>query len=613
LTAGGPAVPMIDRRRAGAALALVLGVLGLLFLAVPAGAQIGSERITAYDVDIRIEATGSLLVTETIDYDFGFLQRHGIFRDIPVRFHYDDRYDRIYPLKVVSVDGSPGTPAKYKRQNAGNATELKIGDPDKTITGAHRYTIVYRVDGALNGFTDHDELYWNAIGAEWPVPIERATVRVTAPAQVTQVACFGGGTGSRLACSDANQAGSVAGFSETALGPGEGVTVVVGFAKGAVPEPAPVLDERWTFSRAFAATPGTVGGSLALLVVAVGGVGALAWRTGRDRRYAGSPVDTAFATAGDEERVPLSLGTFHAEETPVEFAPPDGLGPGQVGTLVDEAANTLDVTATIVDLAVRGYLRIDEIPKQHFFGKADWTLTKLKDQPALKQYERSLLDGLFKSGDVVTLSSLRNTFAARLKKVEEALYDDAIAQGWFAGRPDKVRLKWRLIAILALIVALIVAVVLAAATHAGLLGIPLVVGALALLVSAKRMPHRTAKGTGVLRRVQGFRRFILESEKDRARFAEQQHLFSEYLPYAIVFGATEKWARAFAGIDGELPQPDWYGGSGVFTAAAFSHSIDGFAVTTAGTITSTPAGSGSSGFSGGFSGGGGGGGGGGSW
>ena len=127
------------------------------------------------------------------------------------------------------------------------------------------------------------------------------------------------------------------------------------------------------------------------------------------------------------------------------------------------------------------------------------------------------------------------------------------------------------------------------------------------------MPRRTAKGTAVLRRAVGFRRFIVESEKDRARFAEQRHLFSEYLPYAVVFGATEKWAKAFAGLDDELPEQGWYGGPRAFTASSFSDSIDGFAVTTAGTITSTPAGSGSSGFSGGSSGGGGGGGGGGSW
>jgi uncharacterized protein (TIGR04222 family) len=605
---------MTDRRwRVLATLAVVvlLGVAG----AGAGAAQVGSERITAYDVDIRVEDTGSMLVTETIDYDFGFSQRHGIFRDIPVRLDYDSRYERIYPLKVISVEGSPGTPVKYKQENAVHADRLKIGDPNKTITGAHRYTIVYRVDAALNGFPEHDELYWNAIGTEWTVPIDRATVRVTTPADISQVACFGGGSGSRLPCGKADRAGRVAGFSQDGLYAGQGVTVVVGFAKGAVPEPVPRLDERWSFSRAFAATPATVGASLVLLVLGVLGVGALAWRTGRDRRFAGSPVDAAFATSGQEEAVPPSFGPFRAGETPVEFVPPDGLRPGQVGTLVQETANTLDVTATIVDLAVRGYLRIDEIPKHGLFGKPDWTLTKLKEADGLRPYERSLLDALFEGrGNEVTLSELRNKFADRLKKVEGELYDDAIGQGWFVGRPDKVRLRWRIIGGLAVVLALTILVVLAAVTKVALVGVPLLIAAILLLVSAKRMPRRTAKGTGVLRRVEGFRRFITESEKDRARFAEQQHLFSEYLPYAIVFGVTEKWARAFAGLDGELPQPDWYGGPNVFTAMAFSHSIDGFAVTTAGTITSVPAGSGSSGFGGGgFSGGGGGGGGGGSW
>ncbi len=608
---------MASRNAVGTLLAtVVVAVTALVVLGVgigPAGAQAGTERITAYNVEIVVEPTGSMLVTEAIDYDFGSNSRHGIFREIPVRTGYDDRYERIFPLKVVSVVGSEGTPDEYESETAGNYKRLKIGDPDKTITGAHRYTIVYRVDAALNGFPEHDELYWNAIGTEWTVPIDRAAVRVTTPADITQVACFGGDRGSRLPCSESDRAGRVAGFSQGGLDSGEGITVVVGFAKGAVPPPVPVLDERWSFSRAFSVTPATLGTSLALLAALLFGVSRLAWRTGRDRRYAGSPLDTAFATSGQEEAVGPSFGPFGAGETPVEFVPPDGLRPGQVGTLVDEVANTLDVTATIVDLAVRGHLRIDEIPKKGWFGKADWNLTKLKDGGDLRPYEEALLHGLFTGGSEVKLSAMRNTFAERLNKVQEALYDDVIAQGWFAGRPDKVRLRWRVIGIVAVVLAVGVLVVLAAFTHAGLVGIPLVVGALALLASAKRMPRRTAKGTGVLRRVEGFRRFIDESEKDRARFAEQQHLFSEYLPYAIVFGATEKWARAFAGLDGELAQPGWYGGSSHVTAASFSDSIDGFAVTTAGTITSTPAGSGSSGFSGGSSGGGGGGGGGGSW
>lgn len=599
-------------RRLAASVLLLLAVV--LLAAPPATAQGAGERITAYDVDIRIETSGDLLITEIIDYDFAANSRHGIFREIPVRLDYDSRYERVYPLKVLSVEGSPGTPDKYKRESIGNTERLKIGDPDKTITGAHRYTITYRVGGALNGFEGHDELYWNAIGTEWPVPIEQATVRVTTPADIIEVACFGGEGGSRLACAQAERAGRTAGFSDRRLAAGDGITVVVAFAKGAVPPPAPVLDERWSLTRAFAVTPATAGGSLLLLAVAVLGVVRLAWRTGRDRAYAGSPVDAAYATAGQEEPVRPSLGPFGGVETPVEFVPPDNFRPGQLGTLVDETANTLDVTATIVDLAVRGYLRIDEIPKKGWFGKPDWTLTQLKDSDdALLRYEQLLLDGLFRDGSPINLSSLRTTFVSRLETVRYALYQDVVAQGWFAGRPDKIRQKWYLIGGAAVVVSLVLLTVLVAATHAALLGVPLVLGSVLLLLSAKRMPRRTAKGTGVLRRVAGFRRFIEESEKDRARFAEQQHLFSEYLPYAIVFGATEKWARAFAGLDQELTQPGWYGGSSSFTPVGFAHSMDGFAVTTAGTITSTPAGSGSSGFSGGSSGGGGGGGGGGSW
>jgi hypothetical protein len=595
-------------------LALLVFASVVLFVApASAGAQGVGERITSYDVDIRVEATGSLLITEIIDYDFASNDRHGIFREIPVRLDYNSRYERIYPLDVISVEGSPGTPDQYERETAGNKERLRIGDPDETITGAHRYTITYRIDGALNGFDTHDELYWNAIGTEWPVVVETATIRVTTPSDITEVACFGGETGSRLACAQADTAGRTASFSDRRLRAGDGLTVVVGFAKGAVPTPAPILDERWSITRAFSVTPATVATSVLLLVAGLLGVSRLAWRTGRDRVYAGSPVDAAYATSGQDEPVPPSIGPFGAVETPVEFVPPDGLRPGQVGTLVDEAANTLDVSATIVDLAVRGYLRIDEIPKKGWFGKPDWTLTKLKEGDGLLRYEKLLLDGLFEDGGEVKLSSLRTKFVSRLQRVQNALYDDVVAAGWFASRPDKVRLKWYVIGGIAVALTLGLLVVLMAVTHAALVAVPLVIAALLLLISAKRMPRRTAKGTGVLRRVEGFRRFIDESEKDRARFAEQQHLFSEYLPYAIVFGATEKWANAFAGLDDELVRPDWYGGSSTFTPVGFAHSIDGFAVTTSGTITSTPAGSGSSGFSGGSSGGGGGGGGGGSW
>lgn len=594
--------------------ALLTAVVVVLAGAAPAGAQ-ASERIVSFDATVEIQGDGSLRVTEVIRYDFGANDRRGILRDIPVRFDYepDSKYERLTTIDDISVSGGPGTPDDLAVEDEGRLKRLRIGDEDTTIRGAHTYTISYRMRGALNAFEGHEELFWNGTGNYWPVPIEQASVTVRAPGTITQVACYAGPSGSRLTCDEASgSGGSQARFAHRNLSSFEGLTVVVAMAKGSVRVPPPILDERWSPARAFEASTLSLGLTAGLSLVLGLGLVRLLGR-GRDRRWAGSPVDVVFGNeAGREESVPL----FDDSHDPVEYAPPEKIRPGQVGTLVDEHANPLDVTATIVDLAVRGFLRIEEIPKKGWFGKTDWRLFKLKDGDGLLRYEKKLLDGLFQSGDEVELSDLKRKFATRLRGVQEALYDDAVEAGWFPDRPDKIRTKWRVVGVFALVVAFAGLVFLAAATHLGLVGIPPVVAALVLLAGAGRMPHRTPEGWAALRRVNGFRRFIDESEKERARFAERAHLFSEYLPYAIVFGATEKWARAFAGLDAQVAAATagWYGSSHPFNVDDFGDSMDSFAVTTSGTIVSTAASSGSSGFGGGGSSGGGfGGGGGGSW
>jgi uncharacterized protein (TIGR04222 family) len=600
-------------------LTVLLVVLGA---AAPASAQGFGERISSYDIDLSIEDDGDLLVQETIEYDFGGAARRGIERFIPVRFPYepDDRYERVYPIDVLDVETSAGTPGQTQTSTASNNLVIRIGDPDRTITGRHTYRITYRVTGALNGFDDHDELFWNVIGGEWAVPIDRASVTATLPGDVTQVACYSGPVGSRLPCDESSSTGATATFAHSALSPQDAMTVVVGFPTGLVPTPEPVLDERWTVGRAFALTPVTGAASGGMALAGVGAVAALGWRHGRDRRYVGGEVDIAFGNdTGQSEPVPLGGGT----PSPVEFVPPDGLRPGQVGTLVDEVAHPLDVTATIVDLAVRGYLRIEEVEQAGWFGQGDWLLRALDKAPDdLHTYEHSLHTAIFAGGPEVLLSDLKGTFATSLAQVQSELYDDAVDQGWFVTRPDHIRAMWTGIGIAVVVSGVVLTGLAAAFTSYGLVPLPLVLAGLLLLAFASRMPHRTAKGTGVVRRVHGFRMFIEESEKERARFAERANLFSEYLPYAIVFGATEKWARAFAGLDGALPDTGgWYvghhGGLG-FNYLVFSGAMGGFTTTTAGTIASTPTPTaGTSGFSGfgggGFSGGGGGGGGGGSW
>jgi hypothetical protein len=610
------------------------GLVGLL--AGPALAQSGGEHINSYDVAITIERNGSILVVERIDYDFDGISRHGIFRDIPNRLLYDKRYDRVFPIHVISVEGSAGTPDQYKLSTSGGELHIRIGDPDRTITGLHTYTITYEVRGALNAFAEHDELYWNAIGSSWQVPIDRASAKVTAPASLIGTACFQGETGSTLQCAESRSDGPTATFGQSNLQPYQGMTVVVGLPKGAVPEPKPILKERWSFVRAFSVTPMTASVALALLVVLLVAIGQALWRTGRDRRVVGSPIDIAFVTKGaPEQSVPL----MERGITPVEYSPPEDIRPGQLGTLKDEVANPLDVTATIVDLAVRGYLRIEEIPKEGWFGKPDWRLVKLKEPDTeLMAYEQKLFDGLFEDATVesiqevprpdeqaparpdqsqqveqVLLSGLKQRFAARLHEVQKALYADAVKRGWFPERPDKVRTRWHGRAILLLLAGIGLTVLLAAKTHLGLIAIPVVIAGLVLLAGANDMPRRTAKGTGLVRRVRGFRTYIDTAEAQEARFQERENIFSKYLPYAIVFGLTEKWARAFAALGQEPAQANWYVGTRPFAFNTFASSIDHFTVSSAGTIASTPGGSGGSGFGGGSSGGGGGGGGGGSW
>jgi hypothetical protein len=599
--------------------AICLGVLATASIGAahaPAASAAGFETTTAYDVDITIDPNGDIHVVESIEYDFGSAEHHGIYRDIPTRVWYDDTYDRTYPLRVDSVTGSPGTPVQYAVEDAGNGqTRIKVGDPDQLVTGVHSYRIAYTVQGALDAFADHDELYWNAIGTEWTTGIDRATVEVHAPGEILGVACFQGDRGSSEPCDRSSTQGQTARFAQAGLFPYEGLTVVVGIAKGAVTVQPPILQERWNPARAFAVTPttGGIGGVVAVLGIA--GFGFLAWTRGRDRRYVGSQVDQVMGNPTGESQ-PVPLGEADAE-APVEYAPPEQIRPGQLGTLIDERANTLDVSATIVDLAVRGFLVIHEIPKEGLFGKPDWRLVRLQaDDAALLPYERSLLSALFRDGDDTTLSALRTTFAERLSKVEDALYVDAQRQGWFAARPDKVRSRWRLLGLGLTVLGGAMTVLLAATTHLGLIGLGALVVGLVFLFGAGRMPARTAKGTAMLRRVRGFRQVIATADRYMARWAEQENVFPAMLPYAIVFGLTDKWATTFAALATDpstTPAMAWYVPINTFSVGGFAEAIDGFTVATSGTMTSTPAGSGASGFSGGFSGGGGGGGGGGSW
>ncbi len=583
----------------------------------PSVSAVESWTITSFDALYNIRSDGVVEVTEDIQVDFGTLQKHGIFRDIPVEYAYDPDHTRSTPIKVRGVDdGSKSW--RYETSRSGANLRIKIGDPDREVSGRQRYRIRYEISGALNAFDDHDELYWNSTGHEWEAPIESSSATVQAPEPgINRVACFQGRRNSTTPCAS-QLVGGEARFSTGMLPVGHGLTVVVALPKGLVDVPPPRLIEQKDAGELVADFLGLSPLPIALagvvLVLVAAAVFRLWWLNGRDHWFG----DAYYLNPAASER---SRPLFARDTIVPEFAPPPApksrrpLRPAEIGLLMDERADTLDVSATIVDLAVRGYMRIEETARRKY------TFHRLKEaDEELLPYERALLGALFQSGEVVEMRDLQDSFYDDLALVKEGLYDQGVrADNFFPRNPNSVRTTYVLLGLVFAGLG-VGAAVLAGQAGFGIVPAPLVLGGLAVSMLSPAMPRRTGAGRELYRRGLGFREFMVTAGADHARFQEEENIFDKYLPYAIVFGCTDKWARTFQGLEGRPgttagTMPYWYVGTAPFVITDFADNIERFSSSVSSVMTSTPSSSGSSGFStgGGFSGGGGGGGGGGSW
>lgn len=561
--------------------------------------------IENFDSKINLQETGEVFVAETIAVDFGDLQKHGIYRDIPYIYNSDEKEDLYTKIEIKNVlqDGEFG---KFKVTSSNGYVRVRIGDPDVTIVGKHTYQINYVALGVLKSFSDYDELFWNVTGNNWPVSISTVSAVVSLPkGEVLKVACFRGIFGSTDTCTATGVTTRTANFSTNDLLENEGMTLVVGYTKGIVP--IVTVDRPKSLWEQFVSTPSEI---VLSLVIALGTLFSLWlwWGKGRDfwlqRRH--------LAEKGVEEVKPMGA----REQVVVEFGPPGALRPAEIGVLADERADTLDVVATIIDLAVRGFMNIKEIEKSWLFGSTDYELTKRPiDKSKLRVYEKDLLSKLFVSGDSVKLSDLKQNFYTHLSDVKKKLYEDVIDKKLFVGDPEKIRQKY------------LIAGVIVLALGGGLLtvglnsqqifvidvGIGLMVAGFILTIVSRFMPRRSAHGREMLRRIKGYRLFINTAERYRQRFFEEKNLFTQILPYAIVFGLTDKFAKAMKDIGLEKVQPTWYTGVHPFNISTFNSSVSDFSRSVTTAIAAAPKSSGGFSSGGGFSGGGFGGGGGGSW
>lgn len=637
-------------------LVLLLGMLVLL--AGPAGAAgaAGGEGMQSFAAVYDLQPDGSMKVTETITWRFpSGEQRHGIFRDVVVRMGYnneENRY-RYYDLTDVAVSSPSGAPDTFRVSDNGAAKEIRIGSASEYTSGTQVYKVSYTLHNVLNPITadgkpatgtapaDTVELNYNVFGTNEMTQRDTVSVTVSAPAAATKVLCYHGPSGATTQCT--GSPGDPSRFSAGPLAPGDAMTVIASYPASAFGDVhADVRNGGAGSSVGSEAAPAVNAaawiGGVGAPVLALAVMGMLVWTRGRDERYADltpglSPVPGS-GSAPDGTGTPATV-RGGSPAVAVQFQPPKGVQPGMVGTIIDETANPIDVSATVIDLAVRGFLRIEENEAGGMFSRTDWTLTRL-DPPArerLLPYEQSLLDGIFATrGDEVRLSDLKNTFASTLKSIQRQMYQEVVTRGWFRSSPQTQRGVWQALGVvIAVLGGLLlfygrpaISAILGGGFSGGVaLGVGLLLAGIIVWVLGGRMAAKTAEGSAVLAQSLGFKDYLTTAEAGQIAFEEASNIFSRYLPYAVVFGVADRWARTFAEVaraaeaaNQPLLMPTWYVWSGNafpdFTSIASG--VESFSTTSTGTFTSTPGSSGSSGFGGGgFSGGGGGGSSSGSW
>ncbi len=512
---------------------------------VSAQLEAGPGRaIQSYSATVRVNADGSLHVAEAVTYDFAGEATSGVERAIVTREGYDTQADRVYELSNVAVDAlQADVDAEITKGDTEATISVVFPDPEpEQVT----VTFDYDVTGAVAQTADGLEVRWPVVQG-FDAPIKRARVQWNAPG-VVFLSCLAGAPGSSRPCTTAQLAEVAAPtMTQVEIATGEQMVGILGLSADSGVTASTDLQTRWTLARSFSAEGAPLLVALAVLILGLGFALSLYWLRGRDS----SP-----ASSGQVR--PLSEGP----DDRLLFCPPSAVRPGQMGTLVDERADVVDVSSTIIDLAVRNYLFVEELPRSEF-GHHDWLLRRRNEAgDELLTYEREVFEAVFAAGDEVRVSELEGVLRDRLPWVQALMYDDMVGQGWFKERPDAVRGRWTTAGWVLLAAGAVLTVVLAVASAFGLVGIAVVLAGVALAGVGQVAPARTARGSRVLAELKQFRGYLEDPDIAEIPVGQREELISRFYPYALVFGLGERWAQALAATDTDDTPDDpiyWYG------------------------------------------------------
>lgn len=610
------------------------------------------DIVRSVDIEIELDESGLAHVSETYRWDFGTRNGLGFYRNLVQYMGWEDDRDlrRRYVYTDFEVASPSGAPAEvWVESDYGSEIKLAVGAEDgssDTRTGVQTYVLEYTVEGTLNeiqdqsGSVDQEQFYWNLFTTS-DVLMEEVTVTVSGPDEVIDYACYEGPLGSDDPCLNYSATDDSAQFQAADLPAGDGFTVVAGFPVGTFADTDPILVEKPEDSggTGFPIRSNPVNDFVTAnwvwltlgWVALLGAWGYRRYRKGRDLHYVGLPANVAPAS-GTENQYKTAPVTGDTPVT-VQFHPPRDMTPAEGAVLLEERANPKHITATIVDLAVRGYLTIKPITPGGILSSEDWRLSRVPNPPSfeeLRDYESQLLGNIFKNRELVAVSSLSGSFSSAVTLYTDGLTRVSDANGWFT-RKGLVRSAGGLKLVRNVIIAFVALSFLGTArfvlsavagANASLFGSAIfVVFSLWLMLwgTAKLAHARSAAGRALYEQVRGFKQYLATAETDQLRLEQDEDIFSKYLPWAMVFGVADRWSRMFEQLADEgryNVAPVWFVSSEPFSASSFrsmGSSMGSFASTGASSLNYTPGSSGGSGSfgssGGGFSGGGGGGGG----
>lgn len=559
----------------------------LVFLLLGGDVFAKSYFYKSIEVDIQINKDSTFDVVENQTYNlngnFGYF-----YRDIKLK-----NLDHISDIEVFDGNGKKLNNNEYKISNKGGYISIRWDFQRKDFNNELKSWIVkYKVHGGLGFYDNYDELYWNAVFADGrEVPVEYAEVMVYLPEDIKEI-------NKRLFIGPLNS--KTEGFNYEIINnnsvkfwgnniaPTDFFTIVVSWPKGIVEKPFLYRNQliNWI-----------------VLIIALMFPVFIFIKSYKTWKESGKDAKT--------------------EKTIIaQYDPPNNISPALIGVLIKQNVDIKDILATVVDLAVRGYLKIiEQENKVLFFKSKEYIFEKIKDESDLKPFEQKIVKAIFKEKNIVSSNDLRNKFYKDIPKIKKSILNEINqSTNYFSGNIDKIRGKYMLPYILIFfgifgLFVLFFVILSNYIVYSFIFGLSLAVSSIIGLLFGYYMPALTIEGAEAKWHALGFKEYLHTAERFRIG-AETIETFSKFLPYAMIFGVEKEWAKRFS--DFSFENQNWYvpmayvghNMPSVNSISDFSSSFSSFASSISSAFNSSPGGGSGMGGGGGAGGGGGGGGGG---